>query len=149
MSHVERYDDDYARYVAVRLAAQRGEAEKNRVIRSLWWGRPRGLEDRNVNLFSFTSGALAIHESLQREQWLGEFRLSLDTEPYWPDRQEADSVGESQLGDGGPAIKAILFGPLGVSVDADEKLLVAEVGNNRIRRIDPGIRCFEWINRSH
>jgi DNA-binding CsgD family transcriptional regulator/sugar lactone lactonase YvrE len=38
-------------------------------------------------------------------------------------------------GDGGPAIQAALFGPLGLEVDSRGNLLVADDGNNRVRQI--------------
>jgi trimeric autotransporter adhesin len=40
-------------------------------------------------------------------------------------------------GDGGPAVSAQLAGPRGLAVDAAGNLLIADSGNNRIRRVSP------------
>lgn len=130
--------DIYSRYVAIHLAAQRGEAEKNRVLRSLtrmseFEFRPRP----EVNLFSFTTGALAIHESLQLEQM---FREVLE----WPDdefrRFRSRRLGQDEkladIGDNGPASKAILLNPRYVAADAKGNLFVVDYDNSRVRKID-------------
>ena len=39
-------------------------------------------------------------------------------------------------GDGGPAIQAALNRPSGVAVDGAGNLFIADVGNNRIRKVD-------------
>src|ERR1019366_3450609 len=41
-------------------------------------------------------------------------------------------------GDGGQAPKATMAGPQGVALDAAENLYIADSGNQRIRRVDPG-----------
>jgi hypothetical protein len=41
-------------------------------------------------------------------------------------------------GDGGPATSANLSGPIGVNVDSAGNLLIADTGNNRIRKVDTG-----------
>lgn len=46
-----------------------------------------------------------------------------------------DSWGFS--GDGGPAVKASLNGPYGVTVDATGNLYIADTNNHRIRRVSP------------
>ena len=44
---------------------------------------------------------------------------------------------EGFAGDGGPAIHAKFFGPMGLALDANGNLYVADAGNRRVRRIDP------------
>ena len=46
-------------------------------------------------------------------------------------------AGESgSAGDGGPALEAQILGPTGVALDASGNLYIAEVGGNRVRKID-------------
>lgn len=40
-------------------------------------------------------------------------------------------------GDGGPARLAVLNWPDGITVDANDNLLIADSGNNRVRKVDP------------
>lgn len=42
------------------------------------------------------------------------------------------------VGDGGPALSAILFNPKGVTVDSAGNLLIADTSNHRIRKVDAG-----------
>ena len=42
------------------------------------------------------------------------------------------------LGDGGPAASARLVGPQGVAVDTRGNILIADTGDNRIRKVTPG-----------
>jgi cysteine-rich repeat protein len=49
----------------------------------------------------------------------------------------AGSGGESMLGDGGPALEALLESPHGVVVDAQGTLYVADAFMHRIRRVGP------------
>ena len=43
--------------------------------------------------------------------------------------------GVNGLGDGGPATSAKLYYPTGVAVDGDDNLFIADLGNNRIRKV--------------
>lgn len=47
-------------------------------------------------------------------------------------------VDPSQVGDGGPATAAFVYGPRGLHVDADGAVLIADAGNNRVRRVHGG-----------
>lgn len=52
--------------------------------------------------------------------------------------QTAAGTGEAGFGgDGGPAIRAKLDFPWGLSLDSTGRLLIADTGNNRIRAIEP------------
>lgn len=44
--------------------------------------------------------------------------------------------GVSGLGDGGPATSAVLVNPYGITVDRDGNLYIADVNNNRVRKVD-------------
>lgn len=47
--------------------------------------------------------------------------------------------GETNFaGDGGPAILALLDGPMGNAVDSQGNLFIADTGNNRVRKVDVG-----------
>jgi sugar lactone lactonase YvrE len=48
----------------------------------------------------------------------------------------AGSANAGFCGDGGPATTACLSGPVGVKVDANGNLFIADYNNNRIRRVD-------------
>jgi uncharacterized protein (TIGR03437 family) len=47
--------------------------------------------------------------------------------------------GGSSFGDNGPATRAWLNGPAGVAVDSAGDLYIADLGNNRIRRVSNGV----------
>ena len=49
-----------------------------------------------------------------------------------------DANGSCYGGDGGPATSAELNGPYGVAVDGGGNLYIADMGNNRIRKVTPG-----------
>jgi sugar lactone lactonase YvrE len=49
----------------------------------------------------------------------------------------AGSGAQGFGGDGGPAASALLFMPTGVAVDGTGNLLIADYGNDRIRRVSP------------
>ena len=66
---------------------------------------------------------------------------------YWDNRiRRVDTRGiittvtgtgqEGYSGDGGPAVKARLHGPLGLAVDGSGSLYIADAGNHRVRRVD-------------
>lgn len=42
------------------------------------------------------------------------------------------------IGDGGPAVNALLFGPRGLAVDAGGNIYITEVGASRVRKVTPG-----------
>jgi streptogramin lyase len=48
-------------------------------------------------------------------------------------------------GDGGPAVKAQFRSPHSIAFDAQDRLYVADIGNHRIRRIDPKTGLVESI----
>ena len=50
----------------------------------------------------------------------------------------AGSLGEGFSGDGGAATAAELFAPAGVAVDGAGNIFIADMGNNRIRKVTPG-----------
>jgi sugar lactone lactonase YvrE len=57
-------------------------------------------------------------------------------------------AGNSQLGfsgDGGPAVQAQLNNPLGLAVDSNNNLYIADSGNNRIRRVTIGTGVITTI----
>jgi len=57
-------------------------------------------------------------------------------------------AGSGQMGfggDGGPAAKAVFQHPHSIAIDADDVLYVADIGNHRIRRIDPKTGTIESI----
>ncbi len=49
----------------------------------------------------------------------------------------AGSFSSGFSGDGGPATSATLSGPVGIAVDADGNLFIADRNNNRIRKVTP------------
>ena len=48
-------------------------------------------------------------------------------------------------GDGGPAVKAQFRSPHSIAFDAEDRLYIADIGNHRIRRIDPRTGLIESI----
>jgi len=48
------------------------------------------------------------------------------------------TTGDATFGDGGPATKASLSCPSGLAFDHQGRLLIADHGHNRIRRVEPG-----------
>jgi serine/threonine-protein kinase len=50
----------------------------------------------------------------------------------------AGSGREGSDGDGGPALSAALSAPHGLAVTPDGSLLIADTGNDRVRRVEPG-----------
>ena len=50
--------------------------------------------------------------------------------------QGIQTVAGRSVGDGGPAIDAVLYAPYGVSVDGEGNVYITDYTNNRIRRVD-------------
>jgi trimeric autotransporter adhesin len=48
-------------------------------------------------------------------------------------------------GDGGPAFKAALSGPSGLAIDSTGNLFIADIRNNRVRRVDSRTRTIRTI----
>ena len=62
-----------------------------------------------------------------------------------PDGRSAPFAGNNDYGfggDGGPALKATLFDPVGLAVDHRGNLLIADASNGRIRKVFS--RHTEW-----
>ena len=51
-------------------------------------------------------------------------------------RKQAATSNEGSAGDGGPALNAYLFDPVGIAFDRSGNLFIADAGGNRIRRVD-------------
>ena len=59
---------------------------------------------------------------------------------------------EGFFGDGGPAEKAMMKAPAGVAIDSKGNVYISDMGNNRIRKVDPkgiistyaGTGAFGW-----
>ena len=69
------HQDEYARYVALRLAAASGEAEKHRAIRGMLYGTSSSFWRQNRNelsLVELIGGSAAIRESLQLDTIVGD-----------------------------------------------------------------------------
>jgi sugar lactone lactonase YvrE len=63
------------------------------------------------------------------------YRLAGGAGPATP---YAGSGREGADGDGGPALSAALWAPHGLAVTPDGSLLIADTGNDRVRRVEPG-----------
>jgi sugar lactone lactonase YvrE len=48
----------------------------------------------------------------------------------------AGGLGSGYSGDGGPALKAALYGPVGLTLGPDGSLYIADSWNQRVRRVD-------------
>jgi sugar lactone lactonase YvrE len=48
-------------------------------------------------------------------------------------------------GDGGPAVSALLRGPLLLTLDRQDNLYIADIGNQRIRRVEAGSRTISTV----
>jgi len=53
---------------------------------------------------------------------------------------------EGFSGDGGPATEAKFSSPSSVFVDALGAIYIADSGNNRVRKIEPGSKILPWVN---
>ena len=75
-------DDAYLQYVALQLARREGDAQLKRVVRQIQSLSPNGGRRNpagrraDINLFSMTTGALAVQESLQLDAMAGEQALA-------------------------------------------------------------------------
>ena len=52
-------------------------------------------------------------------------------------------------GDGGPAVRARLSRPLGVAIDREDNVYVADAHNHRIRRVDPAGTITTFAGSGH
>ena len=88
-------------------------------------------------------GTITITERKSAGGFAGLFS---DRTPAWPvtvpvtlivTPADWDQHSGTFTGDSGPAVEARLYAPKGVAVDAAGNLYIADVGNHRIRRVDP------------
>jgi uncharacterized protein (TIGR03437 family) len=88
---------------------------------------PTLLQPRGIRLLD--DGSLLVADAGQHRV------LRLAQDGTWT--PVAGSGDQGFSGDGGPALSAMLNAPHDVSVDADGSILIADVGNNRIRLLRP------------